>query len=138
MRQQAWDECKQALRDYRQYDWYIKEMEQGILNPWTPQDLNADIKGSKAQGDSSMVNQIVRLSEDQALRRVRFYKTVIDNQLANSPEWLVALITEMYFGRDLVKLRPASELVGIGYRKAKEGHNEFMQDLARHLGILTF
>lgn len=138
MRQSAWNECKQALRDYRRYDWYIRELEQGILNPWTPADLNQGITGSRKSADDSMVNTIVRLNEDQALRRVKFYKSTIENLLKESPEWVADLIDTMYLGREPVKLRPASELKGIGYRRAKEGHNQFMEDLARDLGILTF
>lgn len=138
MRQSAWNECKQALRDYRRYEWYIRELEQGILNPWTPADLNQGITGSRKSADDSMVNTIVRLNEDQALRRVKFYKSTIENLFETNPDWLVELIKTMYCKNDLVKLRPASELVGVGYRRAKEGHNQFMEDLARDLGILTF
>ena len=138
MRQSAWNECKQALRDYRRYEWYIRELEQGILNPWTPADLNQGITGSRKSADDSMVNTVVRLNEDQALRRVKFYQSTIENLLKESPEWVADLIDTMYLGREPVKLRPASELVGVGYRRAKEGHNQFMEDLARDLGILTF
>lgn len=139
MRQSAWEEVKTALLDYRKYDWYIREYEQSILNPWVPSDANAGIRSKGgATGDNSMFNKVYRLGEDQALKKIKFYKATIENHLANSPDWLVDLITIMYFGKEQRKLRPASELVGVGYRKAKEGHNAFMEELARLLGIITF
>ena len=66
------------------------------------------------------------------------FRSVVDKKLAETPDWLVELIDIMYFSNNHLKLRPASELVGVSYRTAKKYNEEFMIDLAGMLGIIRF
>lgn len=137
MRQQAWDEVKTVLTDYPKYEWYINQVRESVLYPWKPSDANADISSGSFSPDG-VVNKVIKIEDNIILNRLMFQKNVVEKKLAETPEWLVELIDIMYFGNNHLKLRPASELVGVSYRTAKKYHEEFMIDLAGMLGIIRF
>ena len=136
MRQQAWDEVKTALYDYPKTDWYLNQLRQNKLFPYVPNDLNKDFKGGGYSPDG-IVNKVISIHDDILYRRLSFQRDTIQNELENSEKWLKDLITLMYLNPTKLKLKPASELVGKSWRTAKAGHEEFMENLARRLGILT-
>lgn len=135
MRQQAWDEVKIALRDYPHYDRYINEIRQKHIYPYIPTDSN--IGGSRGSRDiSGLDGTVVSIADDMMLNRIIFQKKMINDRLSRSESWVRQLIALMYFGDSNVRLSTASELVGRDRRTGKKYHNEFMEGLAKDLGVI--
>lgn len=136
VRQQAWNEVKTALYDYPKTEYYLNQLRQNKLFPYVANDLNKDFKAG-GYSPNGVVNKVISIHDDVLYRRLLFQHDTIENELENSETWLKDLITLMYINPNKLKLKPASELVGKSWRKAKEEHEQFMERLARRLGILT-
>ncbi|MBK0347867.1 hypothetical protein JDW15_04310 [Aerococcaceae bacterium zg-ZJ1578] len=137
MRQQAWNECKTVLRDYPKTDYYLNRIRTEKLFPYTATDDNRGVAKSGYNADG-IVNKVISIHDDVLYRRLIFQRDVVENELNNSPAWLADMIRLMYFNREPLALKPASELVGKNWRTAKQHHERFMVRLANNLGIITF
>ena len=134
MRQQAWTEVKEVLRDYPRYASYIHQIRQSKLYPYRITDEN--IGGGKSSSThDSLERMVISIADDLTIRRLEHQKRSVEETLCDHPEWVEEMIEMMFLSRNKLSLTQAGELTGRSFRTAKKYYVEFMEDLAGRLGI---
>lgn len=126
------------LRDYPKIDRYIAKRIEELKYPTTPIDEN--IGGGRAQNKrvESVEMMVITIDEDRALNSLRHQRDVIDDCLDECGKDTETIIKELYFNR-----RPQftmngliqNNIVSVGLRRAYDLRNQFIEKVAKELGL---
>jgi RinA family phage transcriptional activator len=128
------------LRDYPNIDQHIKERELALRYSTQPADEN--VGGGRAQNKYTqpVLNMLITIDEDTRLTALKNNQKAINDILDESGIDTITIINELYF-----KKRPVytmnglveNNLISVGKSKAYDLRNNFFENLARKLGLIS-
>ncbi|MDN2452536.1 transcriptional regulator [Lactobacillus sp. UCMA15818] len=138
MKKSTFRKVEDILRDYPKIDKHIEKREQELRYPIKPTDEN--IGGGRAQNKRAepIETMVITIDEDEALNAFKRQRDVIDDCLGECGKDTETIIKELYFKRypqftlnGLVE----NHIVLVGYNKAYQLRNNFIEDVAKGLGL---
>lgn len=136
MNKNTFKQIEIILNDYPNYEKYIKDLEESVLYPVRTEEEN--VGGGKSNLPSSPIeNQVVALSEDKALRRLKVQKKAIEKVYDQADDYTQRIIKAYYFTKPramtwvgIARSIPMSKSQCLRYR------NAFFERIADELGLM--
>ncbi|UTB72422.1 hypothetical protein A4W72_06045 [Latilactobacillus curvatus] len=136
MRRSTFNYIEDILRDYPNYDTYIRECEQEIRYPHTESDEN--IGGSRSvRKQEHLTETIVRIDEDKRIRQMKRQQRAVANCLDRSNSDIVyQMCKELYFmNKRRLTLDGVAYKLNVSRRTLIRRREDFFIDLAKELGM---
>ncbi|MBL1226518.1 transcriptional regulator [Enterococcus sp. BWR-S5] len=137
MRKSTFNYIKDILADYPRIEEYIRQREEELRYPYRENDLNAGIKGTKADYDTQ-ANMMITIEQDQRLAALERNKRVISDILEDCCEDTQTIIRELYMRRMpkyTIQGLITNGLIFVGRTKAFELRDQFFEEVARDLNL---
>ncbi|MCP9358696.1 DUF722 domain-containing protein, partial [Liquorilactobacillus satsumensis] len=117
---------------------HIEKREMELRYPVKPTDEN--IGGGRAENKRSEVveHMVITIDEDEALNAFKHQRDVIDDCLEECGRDTEVIITELYFKKHpqfTLNGLVENHLVLVGYNKAYQLRNSFVEKVAKGLGL---
>lgn len=136
MKRYIFNYIKGLLIDYPNLDKYIKERREELMHPYTPPDINRDIKGNKIS--NPMENALITIDQDRRLAALEKRKMVISNRLESCDRDTYTIIQELYFKKHpqyTIEGLIVNKLIFCSRSRAFELQNEFFEAIANDLNL---
>lgn len=130
-----WKRCVTVLREYEDYDSYIKAIEEQLRVPFKEEDLNSDIKGTRTDNDT-MFNTLWTIETHKALTQFKHNKAVVKKLLNECGEDTETIIKELYirkFPQYTLNGLVQKNILNCGRNKAIELRKKFFVELDNKL-----
>ncbi|WP_159723158.1 integrase [Enterococcus sp. CSURQ0835] len=98
MEKWKFERAKQILKDYPYYDKKIKDIEFEIRNPYKPDDLAADRKGTKVSSEHA-TEVLWSIESHEAIVQFKRQKQVVEDLLKECDENTRIIINELYISK---------------------------------------